>query len=562
MTRACGLAVAAVTFAWAVGITTAHAAAGSSVGSAEWSTYSGDYTGRRYSALAQINQSNVRHLSLAWVARLRSGAEAQGDGVLTPVGAPTIVGGVVEKPVFVGGLFPSLGPANVRGAILEVGGVLYATSPDNAWAIDARTGAAIWHYYWKTKGGTHTANKGLGIYHGTLFMETADDYLVALNAQTGREEWHRVIADFSKQYFSEAAPIVIAGHVLVGTGNDSDEPGMLRSYDPVTSKVQWTYYPVPMRQGAPGLKTWPSLGAARHGGGNIWEAGSYDPETHLYIFGTGNPSPGFGGVRKGDNLFTCSLVAVNIDTGKMAWYYQTSPHDTHDWDSTQVPILVDAPFDGKPRKLVLQATRNGFFFVLDRVTGAHLLTSRFLQWGNWTLGLNSKGQPIPNPEKEATVAGTVTNVNGWTNWPPAAFDPRTGLIYIRDLENLGLLYRTERDSDKFTALGGISRGGNVSFGSFLTAIEYQTGRVAWRDRFEPGIGTQGALGTGFLATAGDLLFGSDNGENFIAFDPATGKALWHSRLHAVSNAPEAYMLDRQEYVIVAAGDSIYAFTLE
>lgn len=196
------LTLGAVMAAAAVCVTAARAAPASS---SDWPSYSGDFSGRRYSPLAQINQSNVRHMTLAWVARLRSGAAAPGDGILTPVGPATIVGGVVQKPVFIGGLFPSLGPADVRGAILEVGGVLYASSPDNAWAVDARTGDVIWHYYWKTKGGTHTANKGLGIYHGTLFMETADDYLVALNAATGQEKWHKVIADFSKEYFSSSA---------------------------------------------------------------------------------------------------------------------------------------------------------------------------------------------------------------------------------------------------------------------------------------------------------------------------------------------------------------------
>ena len=562
MRRARWLAPAAVAAAFAVRMTNAGAVEPSSPRSLDWPSYSGDYSGKRYSPLTQINQSNVRQMTLAWVVKLRSGVQPAGDGVLTPGGPPTMVGGVVKTPVVVGGFFPSTGPANVRGSILEADGVLYASSPDNAWAIDARTGAVLWHFYWKTKGGTHTANKGLGIFHGTLFMETADDYLVALDAATGREKWHKVIADFSKQYFSEAPPIVIGRHVLVGTGNDADEPGMLRSYDPATGSPQWTYYAVPMKEGDRGLETWPDLRSARHGGGNIWEAGSYDPETRLYVFGTGNPAPGFGGARAGDNLFTCSLVAVDVDTGKMAWYYQTSPHDTHDWDSSQVPVLVDAPFDGKPRKLVLQAARNGFFFVLDRVTGEHLLTSRFLQWGNWTRGLNAKGQPVPNPGKDASAAGTITNVNGWTNWPPSAFDPRTGLFYVRDLENLGLLYLTEPDPAKVSALGGISRGANVSFGSFLTAIDYRTGRVVWRNRFEPGFGIQGAMGTGFLATAGNLLFGSDNGENFIAFDPETGRPIWHSRLGGISGAPETYMIDGQQYIIVAAGDTVYAFTLE
>lgn len=543
--------------------TAAFAARESSTASVDWSTYAGDYSGRRYSPLAQITRSNVSRMTLAWVARLTNGMAPPGDGVLTPLGPSTIVGGVAKKPVAVGGVFPSTGPANVRGSILEVGGILYASSPDNAWAIDARTGTVLWHYFWKTKGGTHTANKGLGIYCDTLFMETADDYLVALDARTGREKWHETIANFAEHYFSETAPIVIGRHVLVGTGNDADEPGMLRSFDPMTGKLQWTYYAVPMNEGDRGLDTWPSLQAARHGGGNVWEPGSYDPETHLYIFGTGNPAPGYGSaVRPGDNLFTCALVAVNVDSGKMVWYYQTAPHDTHDWDSTETPVLVDAPFDGEPRKLVMQAARNGYFFVLDRVTGKHLLTRRFLQWGDWALGTNAQGQPVRNPAEDASIAGSVTSANGWTNWPPPAFDPGTGLFYVRDVESLGLMYLTASDSLKITGLGGVARGGTVSFGSFLTAIDYRTGRVVWRDRFEPGIGIVGTEGTGFLTTAGDLLFGADNGENFIAFDAKSGKPLWHARLNDVSNAPETYMLDGHQYVMVAAGDTIYAFTLE
>jgi alcohol dehydrogenase (cytochrome c) len=218
----------------------------------------------------------------------------------------------------------------------------------------------------------------MGIYKDWLYLETADDYLVSLEARTGKERWHKEIASFPEQYFSEAAPIVIGEHVLVGSGNDSDEPGSLISLEPDTGELQWKFHTVPMKQGEPGFDSWPSAEAARHGGGNVWVTGSYDPDTHLYIFGTGNPSPAYGSqVRKGDNLFTCSLVAVNVDTGKLAWYYQTSPHDTHDWDSAQTPVLVDGQFNGKPRKLVLQATRNGHFFVLDRVTGDHLLTSRF-----------------------------------------------------------------------------------------------------------------------------------------------------------------------------------------
>jgi alcohol dehydrogenase (cytochrome c) len=553
-------AVSGTALTW---ITAAHAApAAASSTDTDWATYSRDHSGQRYSPLAQINQSNVKNLTLAWVTRLTSGKGASGDGILTAAAPPTVVGGEAKEAVVMGGLFPSSGPASVRGAILEVDGVLYATSPDNAWAIDARTGSVIWHYFWKTKGGTHTANKGLGIYQNTLFMETADDYLVALDAGSGAEKWHKPIANFAEQYFSEAAPIVIGRRVLVGTGNDLDEPGSLQAFDAETGELLWTFYTVPMKAGDPGLETWPSLEAARHGGGNVWVAGSYDPETRLYIFGTGNPAPAYSAdSRRGDNLFTCSLVAVDVDTGKMAWFYQTSPHDTHDWDSAQTPMLVDAEFNGRARKLVMQATRNGHFFVLDRLTGEHLLTSRFLQWGNWTLGLSKSGQPIPNPKKDPTVGGTVTSINGWANWPPATFDPQTGLFYVRDLESPGLLYLTESDPRRIMGLGGMARGGTISFGSVLTAIDYKTGNIAWRHPFEPGVGLLGALGTGLLSTAGRLLFAADGGENLIAFDPENGKPLWHTRLHGVSNAPETYMLDEHQYVIVAAGDAIYAFTL-
>ena len=214
------------------------------------------------------------------------------------------------------------------------------------------------------------------MWHNRLYMETPDDVLICLDAKTGKEIWHKDIADFDLQYFSTPAPIVIGNHILVGTGNDLDEPGYLQSFDPETGDVQWKFYPVPMKKGDPGLETWANLDAARHGGGNMWVPGSYDPDTHLYIVGTGNPSPAYttGTRGKGDNLYTCSVVAINVETGKMAWYYQTSPHDTHDWDSAQTPILVDGEFNGRPRKLVLQASRNGYFFTLDRLTGEHLVT--------------------------------------------------------------------------------------------------------------------------------------------------------------------------------------------
>ena len=230
--------------------------------------------------------------------------------------------------------------------------------------MDARSGRELWHYFWKTKGGTHIGSRGMAMWKDYVYFETPDNYLVSLEAKTGKERWHKVIADFNQQYLSTMAPVVIGNHVLAGTGNDLDAPGFLQSFDPETGELQWKFYTVPMNQGDPGLETWGSLDSARHGGAQVWVPGSYDPETKLYIFGTGNPTPAYTeGRGEGDNLFTCSLIAVNVDTGKMAWYYQTSPHDKHDWDSAQTPVLFDGQINGQPRKLVATAARNGYFFV-------------------------------------------------------------------------------------------------------------------------------------------------------------------------------------------------------
>jgi alcohol dehydrogenase (cytochrome c) len=233
---------------------------------------------------------------------------------------------------------------------------------------------------------------------------------VSLDAKTGKERWHKIISDFNQQYFSTMAPIVIGDHLLIGTGNDMDAPGFLKSVDPETGNDQWTFWTTPHEKTDPGADTWPNLDAARHGGGNVWIPGSYDPELHLYYFGTGNPNPIFSsGSRAGTNLFTCSIIAVNVDTGKMAWYFQPTPHETHDWDAAQTPVLVDAEFRGKQRKLLLTANRSGYFFVLDRVTGEPLLNAPFSHSTNWATGVNDKGQLIRNPDKDAQIGGALVS---------------------------------------------------------------------------------------------------------------------------------------------------------
>ncbi len=518
----------------------------------QWPVYAGDYSAKRYSSLKLIDQSTVKNLSLAWVTRFAAGSGPNGNGQGGGggrgggAGAPIIVGGLGKGDLNAGGA-PRLG-----GGILMVDGILYMSSPDNAWAVDARDGTVLWHYYWKTRGGTHTGNRGMGMWHNNLYLEVHDDYLICLDAKTGREKWKKEISSFDQQYFSSVAPIVIGNHVLAGTGNDMDAPGFLQSLDPETGDRQWIAYTVPMKAGDPGLDTWASLDAAQHGGGQAWIPGPYDPETHLYIFGTGNPTPAYTtGRGDGDNLYTCSIVAVNVDTGKLAWYYQTSPHDTHDWDSTETPIMIDAPFNGKIRKMLLTGQRNGYFFTLDRVTGEHLVTGKMGLVNNWALGLDAQGRPKRNPLKDATIGGALVN-SDVTNFPPAAFSPDTGLFYVHEQNSLRISYLIDPDPRGSMGLGGTMNGGNLNYGSFLDAIDYKTGKVAWRHEI---------AGTGgFLTTAGKLLFGGD-GENLVAWDPANGNPLWHSHIGAAGNAPETYMLDGHQYVLATGGDQLFAFRL-
>jgi len=525
-----------------------------------WPTYCGDYTCKRYSSLDLVNQSNVGNLSLAWVsAGLESGSGPTGTGA--PAGGrrggfgfgggggtPTIVGG------FGTGELNSGGPARFAGSVLEVNGTLYLSAPDNAWAVDAHDGTVLWHFYWKTRGGTHTGNRGMAMWHNNLYFEVADDNLICLDAATGKEKWSVPSASFAGQYFSDSAPLVFGDHLIVGAGNDENAPGFLQSVDPATGKRQWILYSTPMKQGDPGLNTWPSLYAAQHGAGSTWVAGAYDPETHLYVYGTGNPTPAYTtgrGPGTMDNLFTDSLIAVNVDTGKMAWYYQTSPHDMHDWDSTETPIFVDGNFNGQPRKMVLQALRNGYFFVLDRTTGKHLVTSKFGKVVNFAKGVNANGNPIPNMEKAATIPGSIVN-GDVTNYPPPAYSPISKLFYVEENNSLRILYLTDADPRGSMGLGGTSGGANFSFGSNIDAIDYNTGKVVWRHPVE--------RNAGLLTTAGNLLFGGD-GDYLIALNPETGKTLWHSKIGAEGNAPETYMLDGKQYVLAVAGNQLFAFVL-
>ena len=524
---------------------------------ANWPTYNGDYSGRRFSSLKAVNTQTVKNLSLAWSIKMtpgmpQAGGFGRGRG---PAGPPV--------PLMVGGEGPgdiNAGGGTIKASILAVDGILYVTMPDNAWAVDSRDGRELWHYFWKTRGGTHIGNRGMAIWKDRLYMETPDNYLVCLEAKTGKELWHKTIADLDQGYFSTPAPIVVGNHVLVGTGNDIDSPGFLLSFHAETGELEWKHYTVPMKKGDPGLDTWASLDAARHGGAQTWIPGAYDPETKLYIIGTGNPTPAYmtGKRGEGDNLFTCSLVAINVDTGKMAWYFQTSPHDTHDYDSAQTPVLVDGVIDGKPRKLVVTAARNGYFFTLDRVTGERLVTTKYGQYTNWAKGLNKFGGPEHDPMKDPTVGGAIVSPtsDGTVNWQPPAFSPDTGLFYVPEGNGFSLFYLTDVDPRGSMGLGGKEEVPLGTAGNYLSAIDYKTGKVVWRHKWY-GNGGSGGL----LTTAGGLLFAGDGMGNFVAHDARNGKPLWHTRIGNISSAPSTYLLDGHQYVIAATGDTLWAFVL-
>ncbi len=365
-----------------------------------WPTYNGDYSGKRFSPLTKINANNVNALGLAWMYRFNAGVGANS--------AP-------------------------RGTPLMVDGVVYISTTDNAFAIDARTGREVWHYTWPSKGARHFSNRGVGISGNWLFFETPDCNLVSLNKEDGTLRWAKSIADIDQFYYCSVAPVIVGNHVIAGvSGDDLDIAGFIDSRDPETGELQWRFYTVPQKKGDAGMETWPNEDMGSHGGGMTWQPITYDPDLDMIYVTTGNPQPVIASAnRQDDNLFTASVVAVSAATGKMAWSFQSSPHDTHDWDSTQTAVLLDGVVSGQPRKLLAQATRNGKFFVLDRVTGKSIISTEFVKT-NWSLGYDAKGQPIPNPAKNPSLAGTLVSPNQEaprTRWPPT-FSPNTGLFYV------------------------------------------------------------------------------------------------------------------------------------
>jgi alcohol dehydrogenase (cytochrome c) len=472
-----------------------------------WPGFHGDYSGRRHSALKQINTGNVNAMTVAWT-------------------------------------FQTGQPQPLKATPVLVDGILYFTLPDNIWAIDARTGHMIWHYAAPPNKAFHIGQRGVSILKDRIYYMSSDAHALALDAKTGKVLWDVVVADSNQGQWATMSPLIIKNHVLVGASGDFDNlQGFIRSLDPETGATQWTWHatsPV----GTPGKTT----------GGNVWMTGTYDPELNLTYWGTGNPTPVLNGKpRPGDNLYTCSIVALDPDTGTLKWAFQPSPHDTHDWDAAEIPVLADVDFQGQKRKVVMQASRNGYFFVVDRTNGKSLVTQTYGPV-NWSKGVDERGEPIPNPDKEPAPDGRLIapDEGGLTNYRSPSFDPKTGLFIVSASPSYSVYFSKPADG----AYGWAGADYGVWSKGELDAIDYRTGKIRWSHQ----LGRR--AGSGVLTTDGGLTFSGDGEGNFLGLDTATGKTLWHSGTGGnISSTPITYELDGKQVVLMSSGSVMYAWTL-
>ena len=494
-----------------------------------WLTYSGDYNGHRHSPLTQITPANVHQLVAQWT--FQTGA---------------------------------LGAFQATPIVLD--GVLYVTGfNSNAWAIDARSGRPFWRYRREVPEDLRTCcgavNRGFGVLGDRLFMTTIDAHLVALDMKTGGVLYDIELEDYRVGYSATIAPLVVKDKVIIGiAGAEFGTRGWIDAYDAQTGKRVWRFYTVPA-PGEPGGDTWPAQDAYKRGGGSIWVTGTYDPEQNLVFYGTGNPGPDYySHVRKGDNLYTASLVALDADTGTLRWHYQFTPHDVHDWDSTQVPVLGELPIDGAPRKVVMFANRNGFFYVLDRMTGKVLLAKPFVHT-TWAKAIGPDGRPVLLPGNIPDENGTRTcpDLGGGTNFMSPSYDPAVRLFFVTARETCAIYYGWDQPfkAGEHYEGGGTQRArDHKNFGA-LRAIDPLTGEPKWEFRYPS------TSASGVLTTASGLAFAGDGDGNIIAFESRTGKHLWHyqvgSPLRATSGT--TYMLDGRQYLLVPAGSTLTAFAL-
>ncbi len=513
----------------------------------DWPTYHGDNSGVHFSPLAQVDRSTIGRLGLAWVARPTTSPAGAIEG-----GLPGAAGDGSRVPF----------PTQLKATPLVVDGVVYMVVGSQVQALDARTGRAIWRYHWASPNGA-MLGRGVALYRDSVIVQTgSDNYVVSLDARSGQERWRRQVTDSKLGYGGTTAPIIAGEHLVLGMGGDGNNlRAWLESRDPATGELQWQWHVTP-GAGEPGIETWPDAATAARGGGMPWQQVTYDPVLDLIYVPTANPVPVFrGDVRAGDNLYTDSIVALHAGTGRMAWHFQATRNDTHDYDATQVPILFDASIDGKPRKLLAQFNRNGFYFLLDRATGQSLATRPFIDSVNWARGVDAKGQPIPDPAKVPQPGGVLVSPmsDGAANYPAPTFSPRTRLVYTHANTSYSLFYQHPQEENPI-GWGGGSEYHTSYATSALVAVDYATGRVAWRHPY-PETGFVNSAYPGLLTTAGGLLFTGDPTGQFVAFDARNGTPLWFSHVGLVRNAPVTYLLDGRQYVLVATDDTFFAFSL-
>jgi alcohol dehydrogenase (cytochrome c) len=492
-----------------------------------WLTYSGSYGAQRYSTLDQIDRDNVDRLQAAWIYQARSTQKFE----VSP---------------------------------LVVDGVMYITeAPSDATALDLRTGRPLWSYRRSLPQGIVTCcgqvNRGVALLDDQVFLGTVDAHLVALDASTGRVRWDIEVADHTAGYAITVAPLALDDKIIVGiSGGEYGIRGFLDAYDPITGERLWRFWTVP-GPGEPGHDTW-SGDSWERGGAPTWVTGAYDPELNLLYWGTGNPGPDFiGDVREGDNLYSESLIALDPDTGELVWYFQFLPHDLHDYDSTQIPVLLDAEFEGEPRKLVVFPNRNGFYYVLDRSTGEFLLGKQFARQ-TWALGLDEDGRPIEDPESIPDLDGALVypDDDGAANWYSPTYSPQTNLIYQNVREKGATYYLADATYEPGKIYMGASR--RVVPGEdpkgFLRALNPLTGDLVWE------VEVHSPPWAGLMSTAGGLVFSGTMEGDFFAADAYTGDVLWRFQTGgAVYANPITYISEGRQFVAIAAGSALFNFAL-
>ena len=493
-----------------------------------WVIYGGDYGSQRHSPLTQITPQNVQRLTPQWAFQ----TETLGKFEATPV-------------------------------VLD--GVIYITGPEDiGWALDARTGRQIWRYKRDLPNGVIACcgrvNRGFAAMGDRLFKTTLDAHVVAVSMKSGAILWDTVMENFRNGYSGTPAPLAFKDKVVVGmAGAEYGVRGFVDAYDVQTGKRAWRFYTTAGPED-PGHRTWQGQDpkAWEHGGGSTWTTGSYDPELNLIFWGTGNAGPDYNGdLREGDNLYTASIVALDGDTGLMRWHYQFTPHDVWDWDSTQVPVLADVTIGGQPRKVVIFANRNGFFYVLDRGTGKLILGKPFIQT-SWAKEIRADGRPILLPGSLPSEKGTrvCPDQSGGTNWMSPSFDPALGLLFVTARDACGTFYNWQdeyKPGDGFRG-GAVSRIEEAQHAA-LRAIDVATGERRWEFPYTA------QSWAGVLSTASGLVFAGSSG-NFMAFDARTGKNLWHYQTgSALYAGAVTYMLDGRQYVLMPSGTTLTAFAL-